>query len=182
MKRDKSLFFNFYLLIFSLNDISKYKIKEEDKNVLELVINIFDFYRVGHATNEQIYKSVAIQIYHIYKNEFTEKELQEYIISPIITSCFDLDKNYSNFNNIGIQEAYIKNLVYNFPLFECNIKLANEQKKQIFRFFDSTKNLFPKIFPRFLRRKFVNYYLQNLLDFYYMMDSLNFFGFIPKKK
>ena len=79
-------------------------------------INIFDFYRVGHATDDQIYKSVAIQIYNIYKNEFTEKELQEDIISPIITSCFDLDKNYSNFNNIYIQEAYIKNLVYNFQM------------------------------------------------------------------
>ncbi len=65
MKRDKSLFFNFYLLIFSLNDITKYKIKEKDKNILELVINIFDFYRVGHATDDQIYKSVAIQIHNI---------------------------------------------------------------------------------------------------------------------
>ncbi len=182
MKRYKSSFFNFYLLIFSLNDIDKLTKKEEDKNLIELLLNLFEFYRVGHATEPQIYKSIAIQIFSIYENEFTEKELQEDIISPIITSCFDLDKNYSNFNNIGIQEVYIKNLVYNFPLFECNTKVANEQKKEIFRFFNSTKNLFPRIFPKFLRRKFVNYYLQDLLDFYYIMDSLNFFGFVPKKK
>jgi hypothetical protein len=182
MKRDKSLFFNFYLLIFSLNDMDKLTKKEEDKNLIELILNLFEFYRVGHATEQQIYKSVVIQIFSIYENEFKEKELQEDIISPIITSCFNLDKNYSNFNNIGVQEVYIKNLIYNFPLFECDSKLQKEQKKEIFRFFNSTKNLFPRIFPRFLRRKFVNYYFQNLLEYYYKMDSLNFFGFVPKKK
>lgn len=182
MKKDKSLFFNFYLLIFSLNDIDKLIEKEEDKNLIELLLNLFEFYRVGHATEQQIYKSVTIQIFSIYENEFKEKELQEDIISPIITSCFNLDKNYSNFNNIGIQEVYIKNLIYNFPLFECNSKLANKQKKEIFRFFISSKDLFPKFFPKILRRKYVDYYLIDLLDFYYKMDSLNFFGFVPKKK
>lgn len=182
MKKNKSSFFNFYLLIFSLNDIDKLTKKEEDKNLIELLLNLFEFYRVGHATEPQIYKSIAIQIFSIYENEFEKKELQENIISPIITSCFNLDKNYSNFNNIGVQEVYVKNLIYNFPLFECDSKLQKEQKKEIFRFFNSTKNLFPKIFPRFLRRKFVNYYFQNLLEYYYKMDSLNFFGFIPKKK
>lgn len=182
MKKNKSSFFNFYLLIFSLNDIDKLTKKEEDKNLIELLLNLFEFYRVGHATEPQIYKSIAIQIFSIYENEFEKKELQENIISPIITSCFNLDKNYSNFNNIGVQEVYIKNLIYNFPLFECDSKLQKKQKKEIFRFFNSTKNLFPKIFPRFLRRKFANYYFRNLLEYYYKMDALNFFGFVPKKK
>ncbi len=182
MKRDKSLFFNFYLLIFSLNDINKLIEKEEDKNLIELLLNLFEFYRVGHATEQQIYKSIAIQIFDIYKNEFEEKALQEDIISSIITSCFNLDKNYSNFNNIGIQEVYIKNIIYNFPLFECDSKLANKQKKEIFRFFNSTKNLFPRIFPKFLRKKIANHNFQNLLEYYYKMDSLNFFGFIHRKK
>ena len=182
MKRDKSLFFDFYLLIFSLNDIDKLTEKEKDKNLIELLLNLFEFYRVGHATEQQIYKSIAIQIFSIYENVFEKKELQEDIISPIITSCFNLDKNYSNFNNIGMQEVYIKNLIYNFPLFECNSKLQKEQKKEIFRFFISTKNLFPRFIPKFLIKKYVNYYLNNLLDFYYKMDSLNFFGFVPRKK
>ncbi|MFY9089221.1 hypothetical protein [Arcobacter aquimarinus] len=182
MKRDKSLFFNFYLLIFSLNDIDKLAKKEKDKNLIELLLNLFEFYRVGHATEQQIYKSVAIQIFSIYENEFEKKELQEDIISPIITSCFNLDKNYSNFNNIGMQEVYIKNLIYSFPLFECNSKLQKEQKKEIFRFFISSKDLFPKFFPKFLRKKIAYYYFQNLLEYYYKMDTLNFFGFAPKKK
>lgn len=182
MKRDKSSFFNFYLLIFSLNDIDKLIEKEEDKNLIELLLNLFEFYRVGHATEQQIYKSIAIQIFDIFKNEFEEKELQEDIISPIITSCFNLEENYKNFNNIGIQEVYIKNLIYNFPLFECDSKLQKEQKKEIFRFFISSKDLFPKFFPKFLRKKIAYYYFQNLLEFYYKMDSLNFFGFVPKKK
>jgi hypothetical protein len=181
LKRDKSLFFNFYLLIFSLNSLEELNVKKEEKDIFELLLNLFEFYRVGHATNQQIYKSVAIQIYDIYKNEFEEKELQE-IISILITACFNLDENYSNFNKIGEQKVYIKNLVYNFPLFEHNTKLAKEQKKQIFRFLATTKNLFPIFIPNFLKRKYVHYYFNDLLEYYYKMDSLNFFGFSPKKK
>jgi hypothetical protein len=181
LKRDKSLFFNFYLLMFSLNSLEEFNIKKEEKDIFQLLLNLFEFYRVGHATPQQIYKSVAIQIYDIYKNEFEEKELQE-IISILITTCFNLDENYSNFNKIGEQEVYIKNLIYNFPLFECDTKLAKEQKKQIFRFFTTTKKIFPVFIPKFLKKKYVSFYFNDLLEYYYKMDSLNFSGFSPKKK
>lgn len=181
LKKNKSLFFNYYLLFYVTNPIDNFKFKKEEKEQFELVKNLFEFYRVGHATNPQIYKSIAIQIYELYKNQFEEKELQE-IISTLITSCFDLDKTYTNFNEIGKQKVYVKNVVYNFPLFECDTKESNKQNQEVIRFFSYSNRIFPRFFPKIFKKKILHYYLDDACHFYHMMDSLNFFGFVPKKK
>lgn len=181
MKKDRDLFFNFYLTLLSLNSLDNLKVKEDEKDTFNLFKNLFEFYRVGHATPNQIYKSVAIQIYNLYKNDFEDNELKK-IIAKLLTSTFNLNEDYKNFNNIEEQKPYIKNLIYQFPLFECNTKQSNKQFKEINRFLLTSNTIIPKHIPKFFRKKIINLYLQNLLKYYQIIDSLNFFGFNLKIK
>ena len=88
LKKHDSLFINFYLMLYTIYPISKLDLKKEDEEYIELFQDIFEFYRIGHATQNQIYKSVAIQLYKLYEpyisnikkdNTTTETELQENI-------------------------------------------------------------------------------------------------------
>ena len=181
MKKNHDLFFNFYLTVLTLNAFNNLRIKEDEKDAFNLLNKLFEFYRVGHATPNQIYKSVAIQIYNLYKNDFEDNELKK-VIAKLITSTFNLNIDYRNFNNIEEQKPYIKNLIYEFPLFECNTKQSNKQFKEINRFFLSSNTIIPKHIPKFFIKKIINKYLQNLLNYYQNVDSQNFFGFCPKIK
>lgn len=181
LQKQKSLFFNFYLTLFTLNPMEELKIKKEDKEIFEMMKSLYNFYRVGHATNDQIYKSVTIQLFYFYRNDFEKEELKTYI-GDLITSSFCLNYNYQNFNNIREQPPYIKNLIYNFPLFECNTEQENKQKKVIYSAFVLSNKIFPKYIPKFIRKYLFKKYITNLLSFYQQNDTLNFFGSLPIKK
>lgn len=181
MKKHKRLFFNFYLTMFTLFPIEniRSKISNKDLDIFEFLIAVFDFYSVGHATPNQIYKSMAIQIYKYYGEQFPKNEL-ETMIGELIDLCFQTDSPYANFNNID-QEPYIKNLVAHFPLFECNNDLSNEQFKKAKRFFLAKNLLVPKFMPSFLKRFIINKYILKPLPYYHKYASLTFFGFMQRK-
>lgn len=181
MKKHKRLFFNFYLTVLTLFPIENMqsKIAEKDMDIFNLMIALFDFYSIGHATPNQIYKSVAIQIYKYYQNDFTKKELEN-MIGELIDLCFQTNSPYTNFNNID-QEPYIKNLVGYFPLFECNNDLAHEQYMKVKRYFFAKNLILPKFFPAFIRQWTVAKYIQKPLPYYQKYALLTFFGIMQKK-
>ena len=178
LRKTHTLFFNYYIVLLTFNWHQGFITDKEDQDAYFLFTNLFEFYRVGHATTNQIHKSVAIQIYNIYKDDFSENELKN-IISKLISSSFDLNEDYQNFNNIVEQEPYLKNIIYDFPLFDSNTTLSNKQFKEINRFLVTSNLMFPKQFPRIIRRFYINLCLKNLLDYYQINDHLNFFGFKP---
>jgi len=188
LKKHDTLFINFYLMLYTMYPISKLDFKKEDEEYIELFQDIFEFYSIGHTTEQQIYKSIAIQIYKIYEpyitkiekdTATTEQELKENI-SLLIDYIFDTHKPYKNFNNIN-EEAYVKNIIYRFPLFECDNLLQEKQIKR-FRFYFVSKNtLVPKYVPKFLRRYFSNKFLKSPLIFYRTSTLTTLFGLIQKK-
>jgi len=182
LKKNKTLFFNFYLTIFTLYPMDKktLKVKKEEEDIFELMQNMFEFYRVGHATPKQIQKSVSIILFNIYKKDIKEIELKE-IIGKIIDYAFNTDTPYKNFNNIE-QEAYIKNIVFNFPIFDSNTQLTNKQNITMQRYLLSNNQYIHKLIPKFIKKFFINKYIIKPLPFYLNNSLLTFFGIMQKKK
>jgi len=154
LKKHDLLFINFYLMLYTIYPIENLLKKKKDEEFLELSKGLFDFFRVGHATKPQINKSVAIQIYKLYGHniskinlpQFTTKTELETNIGKLIDYTFQTDKVYKNFNKIN-EEAYVKNVIYNFPLFENDYKLANKQIRR-FKFYFIGKNTIARTYWR----------------------------------
>lgn len=188
LKKHDPLFTNFYLMLFVLYPISNLKFKKEDEQYIELIQDLFEFFRIGHATKLQICKSVAIQIYKLYekniskvdsKSKTTDIELKKQI-GRLIDLTLHTDKAYKNFNNID-EEPYIKNIIYNFPLFECNTKLANKQIRRFKFYFVGKNKLVPTYFPRFFRRWALNKFIKTPHLFYARSRFVTLFGLFQKK-
>ncbi len=177
--KNHRLFFNFYLTIFSIYPIKYLKMPKEDQDIFNLIKDFIDFLSLGYATKKQIHKSVAIQIYYLYKNKFNnEKDLFD-LIGNLIDLCFQTDKPYKNFNHID-KEPYIKNLVLKFPVFECNSFYTLKQQEKVRKIF-MHKTIFalPKFFPHFLKQYFVNKFIQKPIKFYQDNTFITFFGIFP---
>lgn len=182
LKKNRTLFFNFYLTIFTLYPVTKetLKLKKDEEDIYELFQTMFEFYRVGHTTSKQIHKSVSIILFDIYKKDIQESELKD-IIGKIIDYTFNTDTPYKNFNNIE-QEPYIRNIVFNFPIFDCNTTLANKQNITMKRFLLSDNQYINKLIPKFIKRFIINKYIIKPLPFYLKNSVLTFFGIMQRKK
>jgi len=188
LKKHDPLFINFYLMLYTIFPMENIMTKEKDKEDLELFQDLFEFFRIGHATKNQIYKSVAIQLYKIYEvniskinkqSNTTNEELKTHI-GKLIDFTLHTDKVFSNFNNIE-QEAYVKNIIYNFPLFECNTKLSEKQIRRFKFYFIGKNNLVPKYIPKFIRKLFLNKMLKTPLSYYHMTVFTTLFGLFQRK-
>lgn len=188
LKKHDPLFTNFYLMLFVLYPISNFKFKKDEEQYIELLQDMFEFFRIGHATKPQICKSVAIQIYKFYERNIskvdregktTDKELKEQI-GKLIDLSLHTEKPYVNFNNID-EEPYIKNIVYNFPLFECDTKLANKQIRRFKFYFTGKNKLTPKYLPRFIRKFFLNKFVKTPYSFYGSSRFVTLFGLYQRK-
>ncbi|EDZ61327.1 hypothetical protein SMGD1_2531 [Sulfurimonas gotlandica GD1] len=188
LKKHNTLFMNFYLMLFTIYPISNLNIKKEDKDYIEALEDIYEFVRIGHATRSQIHKSVAIQIYKLYEDNISKINLPEYTtdtelknqIGKLIDFIFQTEKPYKNFNNIE-QEGYVKNIVYTFPVFECDNYLSKRQVRR-FKFYFSTKNsLVPKYIPKFIRKVALDKTLKEPLSFYQKSVFVTLFGLFRKK-
>lgn len=180
LRKHNKLFFTFYLTIFTLYPLKKLKINKKDEDVFDLINDIFKFHSIGHATPKQIQKSVAIQIYNIYKYKFNNDDELKRIIGELIDYCFHTNEPYTNFNKID-HEVYIKNLVYQFPIFECDNNISFKQNKIVKRYFLGKNMLIPKYIPKFLKKTVINKFITKPIDFYYKHRLLTFFGFMQKK-
>jgi hypothetical protein len=188
LKKHDTLFMNFYLMFYTLYPLKESDLKKEDQEYVELLQDLFEFFSTGHATREQIQKSVAIQTYDIYKvfiakknlpNKTTDTELQERI-GKLIDLIFQTTKHFQNFNK-NEQEAYIKNIVYNFPVFDYDTKMTEKQIRR-FKFYMIGKNAFvPKYIPKFFRRWILNKIVKTPLSFYRKSLTTILFGLFQKK-
>lgn len=179
-KPNTSLFFNFYLTIFSLYSLNDLKVKKKDEDAFELAKDMLEFLSLGHATAGQIRKSVAIQIYYLYKEKNIKDDDLKDIISDLISMSFQTDEPYTNFNNIN-QSPYIKNLIGKFPLFECNNDEALKQYNKVKRIFIYKSPYFPRFFPLFFKKYLVNKFIHKPLPYYQKNSILTFFGLFPAK-
>lgn len=181
MKKPNSrLFFNFYLTIFSLYQLEDLKVKNKDEDAFELAKSMLEFLSLGYATPGQIHKSVAIQIYYLYKEKDIEtSELQD-IIGDLISMSFQTKTPYENFNNID-QEPYIKNLVDKFPVFSCNNDKSFKQHNKVKKIFIYKSPYLPPIFPIFLKKIIVNKIITKPIDYYRKNALLVFFGLFSAK-
>jgi len=180
MKKPNSrLFFNFYLTIFSFYSLEDIKVSNKDEDAFELTKDMLNFLSLGHATPSQIQKSVAIQIYYLYKDKIDRTKLLE-TIGELIDLCFQTKEPYTNFNNID-QEPYIKNLVDKFPIFECNNDLAFKQQTKTKKIFIYKSPYLPSFFPLFFKKYFINKIITKPLPYYQKNAFLIFFGLFSAK-
>ncbi len=180
-KPNSKLFFNFYLTVLSLYSLDdlKARTKEKNRDALELAKSMFEFLSVGHATSNQINKSVAIQLYYYYKDAINKEELQK-MIGELIDLCLHTETPYMNFNNID-QEPYIKNIVDKFPIFECSNDLALKQNYKAKRFFIHKNPFLPSFLPLILKKYLINKFITKPIQYYQKNAVLTFFGFTPIK-
>lgn len=182
MRKIHHLFFNMYLLFLTLFPLDKFKMNEKDRELLPLMKNLFSFYRLGHATPKQIHKSMAIQIYKLYeKHDDVKIEQLKSKIGDLIDYVMHTDTTYKNFNDIN-QEAYVKNIVHDFLVFDCNTDTSRHQVKSFKRYFVSKNTLYPWWLPKVIRTIFFNKLLDEPLAMYRRMAFITFFGFLSKKK
>ena len=104
LKKHDSLFINFYLMFFTIFPMENILTKQKSTEDLELFQDLFEFFRIGHATKNQIYKSIAIQLYDIYKpniskvdlpSNTTDVKLKEEI-GKLINFVFQTEKVFTN--------------------------------------------------------------------------------------
>lgn len=183
MKKNHGLFLNMYLTVFTLFPLSKMKITDEEKEIMGLMQHLFSFYSLGHATPKQIQKSLAIQIYRIYEKHEKIKKIDDLKdqIGNLIDYIMHTEIPYKNFNDIN-EEPYIKNIVHEFIIFDCNTDKSRNQMKSFRRYMITKGTLHPWWFSKFLRVKFFDKLLDSPLPMYRRMALLTFFGFYSKKK
>lgn len=71
MKKKHPLHINFYLLLYADAKKDDYiASSEHERNTIKVMDEIIEFFEVGHATPDMIYKSIAMQIFELFKNLF----------------------------------------------------------------------------------------------------------------
>lgn len=178
MKKKHPDHINFYLLLYA--DIRHDEVFQTDlkKDRLDGVINdILDFFEVGHATPDMIYKSVALQIFELFKEIVPLKDLKE-IIAELIEKSFD--KEYKNFSGFDKKAVYLKNVVGDFGIFDLD-----DQKNQRYR--DRITKVFIKNMMRsnpFLKNSMYQSFFDKMRSnpLYFRLSRLyiKYFGFLPK--
>lgn len=178
MKRKHPDYINFYLLLYSdirHDEFFQNGLKEDN---LDTVINdIIDFFEIGYATPEMIYKSIAIQLFEWYKGLVPARKLKE-IIADLIYYSFG--KEYKNFSGFDKKAVYLKNVVGDFGIFDLddakNLRYMNRIAKL---FIKEMKHSYP-----FLKQKMYDEQFElmssNLLQYRFSRLYVKYFGLLPK--
>lgn len=178
MKKKHPEHINFYLLLYS--DIRHEEAFEADlkKDHVDGVVNdILDFFEVGHATPDMIYKSVALQIYELFKEIAPLKDLKE-IIAKLIEKSFD--KEYKNFSGFDKKAIYLKNVVGEFGIFDLDDLENQRYKNRISKIFMKNMIALYPILKHSMYQNFFNVMCSNPLYFRLSRLYIKYFGFLPK--
>lgn len=181
LKKRHNLVTNYYLSLLKFLDTTLFKLSEDEKKFLQGLESMIEFFTLGHASKYQIHKSVAIQLYSIYKNDFTHSQLTE-MIGNIINIIFEPEKPYQNFNGFNQKKVYIKNRINNFILYDLNDEQSTLQIQKSKKFFDDiiVKDL--NFFVRPIMRYMTNQLIDKPLVFMLLMEQIKSFGITPIKK
>ena len=144
--------------------------------IYQIFERLSNFFGIGHATKSQILKSVAIQLYEIYKDDFINFTELTNLIGEIIDIHFETSKPYRNFINFKKEKRFVKNVIDTFVVFDIDDKQNNSQKSTILEFYE---NDFIEAFPE-LNDESINeqvlLFLDNPVKFYITMKNLKSFG------
>ena len=135
LKIDNATIYNYYLVYLNLFG-EQLELNNELKD-FEIMYLLSNFFGIGHATKPQIIKSVALQIYELYKDDSSNLTTLTNDIGELIDACFETNTPYTNFTNFNKKKPYIKNIVDGFIVFDINDKKNEEQELLIKTFFEN---------------------------------------------
>lgn len=178
MKKNHPQHINFYLLHFAeVRNDEYFKTELEKENAYDVVSDILDFFEVGHATPDMIYKSIALQIFELFKNDIPIGELKE-IIGHLLYYSFA--KEYKNFTDFNRKGTYIKNVVGEFAIFDFDDDKTIKQKSRIGKLF--IKDIKGSL-PFANHPMYVPYFdliISDPLKYRISRLQSKYFGFLPK--
>lgn len=178
MKKKHPEHINFYLLLYSDVRHDEYFQTDLKKDRLDEVINdILDFFEVGHATPDMIYKSIALQIFELFKDIAPLKDLKE-IIAGLIEKSFD--KEYKNFLGFGKKTVYLKNVVGDFGVFDLDDAKNQRYRNRISKIFMKNMMASSPFLKHSMYQNFFNMMRSNPLYFRLSRLYIKYFGFLPK--
>lgn len=178
MKKRHPDHINFYLLLYSDIRNDEFFQGELKKDEVDVVINdILEFFEVGHATPDMIYKSVALQIYELFKASVPIGDLKE-IIALLIYYSFG--KEYKNFADFDKKAIYLKNVVSDFGVFDLDDIQNQRYRNRITKIF--IKNMLTNypILKHPMYEKFLDNMRSNPLYYRFSRLNIKYFGFLPK--
>lgn len=178
MKKKHPEHINFFLLHFIEQRNDEYFQKElYQGQIKEVVEDILDFFEVGHATPDMIYKSIAMQIFELFKDLVQLSELKE-IINRLIYYSFA--KDYKNFTDFGKKGNYLKNMVGEFAIFDFGDDKELRRKHRVGKIFVKDLKKANQIVTVPFFAPFIDLIATNPL--YYRLSRLRtkYFGFLPK--
>ncbi len=177
LKKDNPTLYHYYQLVSNLFNPNADMLEDDELDGYEILNKLENFFGIGHATQSHILKSVAIQLYELYKNDNTNFTELTNLIGEIIDIHFETDRNYQNFKNFNQQKPYLKNVVGKFIVFDINDNKNDEQQIIITDFFENIliKDM-PELNNDFMKQILLSY-LQNPVKFYLDMTNLKYFGF-----
>lgn len=176
LKKNDSTLYNYYLLIFNLFEINKDFLDNDELQGYDTLNKLSNFFAVGHATQGQIFKSVAIQLYELYKNNTSNISELTNLIGEIIDIYFDTKQPYKNFTNFKTERRYLKNVIHDFNVFDISDDMNDKQHDIILNFFENT---LVKEMPKFDNDDFklnLSILLENPVTFYIDITNLKSFG------
>lgn len=173
LKKKHPEYIHFYVLLFS--DVMHGSIATwyDDETIKDVMEDFLQFFGIGHATPDMIYKSTALQIFGLFKDTIEIKELKE-IINKLIYYTFK--KDYKNFSGFGDKSIFLKNVVEKFPIYDINDDKKVKKQRRIRRLFvRDFQNLcpemrHPKMIPTF------DIMVNHPLDYRLLDMHLKYFG------
>lgn len=178
MKKRHPLHINFYLLLYADAKNDDYiPSSEHERSTIKVMDEIIEFFEVGHATSDMIYKSIAMQIFELFKNLIPASELKE-IINRLIYYSFA--KDYKNFADFGKKSNYLKNIVGDFVVYDFDDEQTSKKKVRVAKILIKD---FKKTIPVMRDPKFDSFYdLMATNPIVYRLTGYynKYFGNLPK--
>lgn len=169
---------NFYLLLYADIRQDEYFQGELKKDKIDVVINdILDFFEIGYATPDMIYKSVAIQIHELFKELVPANELKE-IIAKLIEYSFC--KEYKNFSGFDKKIVYLKNTVGDFGVFDLDDVKNQKYRNRTGKFFIKKMVESNGVLKHPMFESYVQKISTNPLFLRHSRLHTKYFGFLPK--
>lgn len=178
IKKNRPQHINFFLLHYvEIKEDQYFDDELKALNVKAVITDILNFFEVGYATEDMIYKSIAIQIFELFKNDIPIGELKE-IISHLLYYSFG--KEYKNFTNFNKKEVYLKNVVGDFAVLDFDNEETLKQKNRIGKIFVNDLKKSNPIFKNLQFASFLETIAFNPLAYRLLRLRMKYFGFLPK--
>lgn len=186
MKKKHPLHINFYLLLYADAKKDDYiASSEHERNTIKVMDEIIEFFEIGHATPDMIYKSIAMQIFELFKSLIPPSELKE-IINRLIYYSFG--KDYKNFADFGKKSNYLKNIVGDFVVYDFDDEQTSKKKVRVAKILikDMKRTMPVMRDPKFdafydlMATNPIYYRLAGSYDKYFGILPKNFSTYLPK--